>query len=73
MGRHPGDRPDGTVSYQIVCLSCGYHRAWTTLVDALADGHRHHAEHAAPSATPALPATLQPQQDTGGDGSNERP
>jgi DNA-directed RNA polymerase subunit RPC12/RpoP len=33
---------------QIVCLSCGYHRTWATLVDALADGHRHHAEHTAP-------------------------
>ncbi len=38
--------------YQIVCLSCGYHRAWPTLVDAHADGHRHHAEHTAPCATP---------------------
>jgi hypothetical protein len=56
--------------YQIVCLSCGYHRAWPTLVDAQADGHRHHAEHAAPCA-PALPA--QPQQDTGEDGSNQHP
>ena len=41
--------------YQIVCLSCGYRRAWPSLVDALADGHRHHA---APCATPALPALL---------------
>jgi hypothetical protein len=41
------------MSYQIACLSCGYHRAWPTLLDALADGHRHHA---APCATPALPA-----------------
>jgi hypothetical protein len=38
--------------YQIVCLSCGYHRTWLTLLEALADGHRHHA---APCATPALP------------------
>ena len=36
--------------YQIVCLSCGYHRAWPTLLDAHADGHRHHAEHMAPCA-----------------------
>ena len=25
---------------QIVCLSCGYHRTWPTLLEALADGHR---------------------------------
>jgi hypothetical protein len=24
--------------YQIVCLSCGYHRTWPTLLEALADG-----------------------------------
>ena len=34
--------------YQIVCLSCGYHRAWPNLFDALADGHRHHAAPCAP-------------------------
>jgi hypothetical protein len=28
--------------YQIVCLSCGYRRAWPSLADAQADGHRHH-------------------------------
>ena len=39
--------------YQIACLSCGYHRAWPALLDALADGHRHHA---GPCATPTLPA-----------------
>ena len=39
--------------YQVACLSCGYHRAWPTLLDALADGHRHHA---GPCATPTLPA-----------------
>jgi hypothetical protein len=49
--------------YQIVCLSCGYHRAWPTLVDAHADGHRHHDGHAAPCATLALPATPQPRRD----------
>ena len=38
--------------YQIVCLSCGYHRAWPTLLEAHADGHRHHA---APCATPTAP------------------
>jgi hypothetical protein len=37
MGPHPTDRPNGAGLYQIVCLSCGYRRAWTTLVDALAD------------------------------------
>ena len=39
--------------YQFVCLSCRYHRAWPTLLEAHADGHRHHA---APCATAALPA-----------------
>ena len=56
--------------YQAVCLSCGYHRGWPTLIDALADGHRHHAEHTAPGAPPALPAP--PQQAPGGDGSDPR-
>jgi hypothetical protein len=41
--------------YQIACLSCGYHRAWPTLLEAHTDGHRHHAEHAASRAAPALP------------------
>ena len=36
---------------QIVCLSCGYQRAWPTLLDALADGHRHHD---APCAQPGI-------------------
>jgi hypothetical protein len=38
--------------YQIVCLSCGYHSAWPTLLEAHADGYRHHA---APCATPPAP------------------
>ena len=51
--------------YQIVCLSCGYHRAWPTLLDALADGHRHQDAQSAP---------IQPEQDVaGGDGSDQRP
>lgn len=36
------------MTYQIVCLSCGYHRAWPTLLDALADGHRHYGASCAP-------------------------
>jgi hypothetical protein len=40
---------------QIVCLSCGYHRTWPTLLEALADGRRH-AEH---PPEPALPESLQ--------------
>jgi hypothetical protein len=41
-------------AYQIACLSCGYRRAWPTLLDAHTDGHRHHV---APCSTPAaLPA-----------------
>ena len=54
------------MSYQIVCLSCGYHRAWTTLTDALADGHRHQAEHNAPRAP------IQPTREVAdGNGSDE--
>jgi hypothetical protein len=56
--------------YQAVCLSCGYHRGWPTLLDALADGHRHHA---LPCATPALPAPLPPREEPCGDGSDQRP
>ena len=41
---------------QIVCLSCGYHRTWPTLLEALADGQRHHAEH---PSEPALPESLE--------------
>lgn len=41
-------------SYPIVCLCCGYHRTWTTMAEALADGRRH-AEHHPPE--PALPET----------------
>jgi hypothetical protein len=47
------ERAPGVARYQFVCLSCGYHRAWPTLLEAHADGHRHHA---APCVTPALPA-----------------
>jgi DNA-directed RNA polymerase subunit RPC12/RpoP len=36
---------------QIVCLSCGYHRTWSTLLEALADGRRH-AEHPPKTALP---------------------
>jgi hypothetical protein len=43
--------------YQIACLSCGYHRAWPTLLEALADGHRHHAAPCAP---------IQPTRDVAG-------
>ena len=36
---------------QVVCRSCGYHRVWPTMAEALADGHRH-AEHPPKSARP---------------------
>jgi DNA-directed RNA polymerase subunit RPC12/RpoP len=36
---------------QIVCRSCGYHRDWPSLLEALADGLRH-TEH---PPEPALP------------------
>jgi hypothetical protein len=51
------DRVLGVARYQIACLSCGYQRAWPTLLEAHADGHRHHA---VPCATPALPARTDP-------------
>jgi uncharacterized protein (DUF983 family) len=41
---------------QIVCISCGYHSAWPTLLEALADGRRHHAEH---PPEPAVPESLE--------------
>ena len=72
MRRQPVDRPGGAVSYQVVCLSCGYCSAWPTRLDAHADGHRHDAEHATPGAMPALRAPLPPTQQTGGD-ANTRP
>ena len=58
--------------YQIVCLSCGYHRAWPTLAAAHADG-RDHAEHTAPCAAPALPALLPAREEIERDGSDLRP
>ena len=43
--------------YQIVCLACGYHRAWLTLLEAHADGRRHDAAPCAipPPGPPAYP------------------
>ena len=73
MGRDPADRPEGAGLYQIVCLSCGYCRAWTTLLDAQADGHHHDAEHTTPCATPALRAALPPKQPTDREASTQRP
>jgi hypothetical protein len=68
MGRHLADQPGGAVSYQIVCLSSEYHHAWTTLVDALANG-RDHTAHLAPDPQPAVPAPLQAaREQTGGRG-----
>ena len=55
--------------YQIVCLSCGYHRAWPTLLEAHADGNRHHT---APCATSALPAPLPSREEVSEDGSEQR-
>ena len=42
-------------SYPTICLACGYHRTWTTVADAIADGRRH-AEH---PPEPALPESLE--------------
>jgi hypothetical protein len=39
----------------IVCISCGYQRAWISMAEALCDG-RHHAEH---PPEPALPESLE--------------
>jgi hypothetical protein len=41
--------------YPIICVSCGYHRAWTAMADAMEDG-RHHVG----LARPALPAPILP-------------
>jgi hypothetical protein len=43
------------MSFPIVCRSCGYHRTWPTLAEALAAGRRH-AKH---PPTPALPESLE--------------
>jgi len=73
MGRHPAGPPDGAGPYQIVCLSCRYRHAWTTLVDAIADG-RDHTAHLVPALRPALPAPIQPmREETGGAGSDPSP
>jgi hypothetical protein len=47
--------------YQIVCLSCGYHQVWASLLDAHVDGLRHHAEDGRPSASPPAPNDPEPQ------------
>ena len=54
------------MSYQIVCLSCGYHRVCSTIADAMADGHDHTA-HPTPGARPTLPAPAhRTREDPGG-------
>lgn len=30
--------------HQIVCVTCGYRRAWVAVIAAIADGRRHHTE-----------------------------
>ena len=35
------------VPHQIICLSCGYRRAWPSMGEAIADGRRHKREHTA--------------------------
>lgn len=44
--------------HQIACLSCGYRRAWPTVIEAVADGHRHRTEHACepPALVTPIPA-----------------
>jgi hypothetical protein len=57
------------MSYQIVCLSCGYRRAWPTLLDAQADGHRHHAAPCAPGQpTRDVPRDTESDEGPGGFG-----
>ena len=55
--------------HQIVCLSCGYHRAWPTVIETIADGRRHDAEHASCGA-PALARDSEMLGDKNGDGEN---
>jgi hypothetical protein len=53
--------------HQIVCLTCRYRREWATVLEAIADGQRHRAEHAA-CETPALVTpvrTLRENTDSG--------
>jgi hypothetical protein len=52
-------------AHQIVCLSCGYHRVWRTVIEAVADGHRHDVEHAA-CPPPALVTPVPATRDTDG-------
>lgn len=52
-------------THQIICLSCGYRRVWRTVIEAVADGHRHHADHAA-CPPPALVTPAPATRDTDG-------
>jgi hypothetical protein len=54
-------------THQIACRSCGYRRAWLTMLEAVADGHRHHAEHAS-REPPAWVTPVPAMRDTTGHG-----
>jgi hypothetical protein len=41
------------MSYRVTCISCEYRHDWATLIDAVADGHRHTEGHPL-CARPAL-------------------
>jgi hypothetical protein len=58
-------------THQLACFSCGYRRAWPTVLEAIADGHRHHAEHAS-CEPPALVTPVPVMRDSPGDGAATR-
>jgi hypothetical protein len=43
-----------SMSQEVICLSCGYRRAWSTLLAAAADGRRHSSEHPRSVERPVL-------------------
>ena len=49
--------------HQVVCLTCGYRREWLTVVEAIADGHRHHAEDASCERPALVTACSDPRED----------
>jgi len=64
------NRPRTEATNQIACLSCGYRRAWPTMLEAVADGHRHHAEPAS-CESPAVVTPVPAMRDTTGDGRSD--
>ena len=51
--------------FPIICFSCGYHRSWTTMADAIADG-RHHTARAGDIQALSSERCLRPRRPTRG-------